>query len=264
MGAATSLAELRDVKLGYRTGSIRRVYVEVVHGVSFGVVRGQTLGIVGESGSGKSTIGRALLGDVLILGGTVHFDGEDITNASRAWHRELARRIQPISQDPYAALNPARTVGDTLAEGPRLGLGVPAADASERVEQALADVGLSGDVLTRYPAQFSGGQRQRIGIARALAMRPDLVVCDEPTSSLDLSAQAQVLNLLLDLQRDSGLTYIFISHDLPVVRLMSDVIAVVHDGRVVEYGPAEDIATAPRHPYTQRLLDAVPSPYPER
>ncbi|MEV5846973.1 ABC transporter ATP-binding protein [Streptomyces sp. NPDC051985] len=259
-GAA--LLDVHDLTVTYRAAGRRGDGVRAVRGVDLTVRRGETVGLVGESGSGKSTIGSAILGLVPATGGRLAFDGTDITHSTRADRRLLARRMQVVFQDPYGSMNPAHTVGDTLAEALRYNLGLPEDTIRERVRAALADVGLPPGAAHRYPAAFSGGQRQRIAIARALVMEPDFVVCDEAVSALDLSVQAQVLNLLARLKRTRGLSYLFISHDLAVVRHLSDTIVVLYAGRVVERGPAARVADRPAHPYTRALLAAAPVPDP--
>jgi oligopeptide/dipeptide ABC transporter ATP-binding protein len=255
------LVEVSGLTVRY-PGYGRRSPVTAVDGVSFTVGRGRTVGVVGESGSGKSSLGSALLGLVPTAGGTIRFDGRDITGADRAERRELARSMQIVFQDPYGSMNPACTVGATLGEALRHNIGLNAADTRSRLAAAVQEVGLSESVLDRYPGQFSGGQRQRLAIARALAMRPSFVVCDEAVSALDLSVQAQVLNLLVRLKDRHGLGYLFISHDLAIVRYLSDEIVVLYAGRVVESGPAHIVGDAPGHPYTRTLLAAAPVPDP--
>lgn len=233
-----------------------------LHNVSFDVRMGETVGLVGESGSGKTTIGRVILGMVQATAGRIVYAGEAITHATRARRRDLAREIQVVFQDPYGSLNPARTVGDTLSE-PLLSDGsLTRADRMARIKEVLARVGMPPDTAERYPAQFSGGQRQRIAIARAVVARPRLVVCDEPVSALDLSVQAQVLNLLNELQKSMGLALLFISHDLTVIRHVSHRTLVLYKGEIVERGETEQVHTAPQHPYTQALLAAAPVPDP--
>ena len=244
------------------TVTYRRATTTAVDAASFEVDPGETLGLVGESGSGKSSIGSAILGVAPVTGGRIVFDGEDITHASTARRRELSRRIQVVFQDPYGSLNPARTVGDTIGEGLRYAHGLTAAETDRRVAAALEEVGLPTTAAQRYPANFSGGQRQRIAIARAVVGRPDFIVCDEPVSALDLSVQAQVLNLLARLRADHGLSYLFVSHDLSVVRHLSDRVLVLRRGQVVEQGAAEVISTTPSHPYTRALIAAAPVPDP--
>jgi oligopeptide/dipeptide ABC transporter ATP-binding protein len=253
------LLRLREVSVGYRS---RHGEVLAVNGVNLDVERGRTVGLVGESGSGKSSLGNAIVGLVPVSGGSIEFDGADITNTSHAERRLLARRIQVVFQDPFGSMNPTRTVGDTLGESLRFNLGLDGAAVQQRVQAALADVGMSESVLTRYPSQFSGGQRQRIAIARAIAVEPDFIVCDEPVSALDLSVQAQVLNVLAELRTRRQLSYLFVSHDLSVVRYLSDEIAVMFAGRIVERGAAEAVADTPRHPYTRALVASAPVPDP--
>jgi ABC-type oligopeptide transport system ATPase subunit len=239
-------------------------HVKAVDGVSFEIEAGRTLGLVGESGSGKSTTAYATLQLLRPTAGSVRFDGRELTALRGEELRRMRREMQIVFQDPYASLNPRLTVGRIVAEPLRAhGLGTRRSRRAS-VARLLELVGLDPSYTNRYPHEFSGGQRQRIGIARALALNPRLIVCDEPVSALDVSIQAQILNLLKDLQRDLGLTYLFIAHDLAVVRGMSDTIAVMHEGRIVEQGPAEDVYTNPRSDYTRALLAAVPVPDPAR
>ena len=254
------LLEVRRATVEYPLKG-RRVLLALKR-VSLTIAAGETLGLVGESGSGKSTLGRVVLGMTRPESGEVIFEGEDITCASRARRRALAQDIQVVFQDPFGSLNPARTIGATLAEPLLNNSSLTRADRSKRVAEALAQVGLPADAAERYPAQFSGGQRQRIAIARAVIGRPKLVVCDEPVSGLDLSVQAQVLNLLNDLQRRLGLALLFISHDLMVVRHVSHRVAVLYHGEIVEEGEASDLMHAPKHPYTRALIAAAPVPDP--
>ncbi|MET0953119.1 MAG: ABC transporter ATP-binding protein [Aeromicrobium sp.] len=256
---AEALVETKDVQVRYGRG--RRTHV-AVDGVDLTVSAGETVGLVGESGSGKSSLGNAILGMVPVSGGDVWFDGERITGATRADRRRLSRRMQVVFQDPYGSMNPARTIADTLAEPLHHTLRLSRADIDGRIEQALSDVGLETSVLRRYPGDFSGGQRQRIAIARAIALEPDFLVCDEAVSALDLSVQAQVLNVLARLRAERGLAYLFISHDLSVVRFLADRIVVMYAGRVVEQGPSTAVIDRPAHPYTQLLLSAAPVPDP--
>jgi len=255
----TPLLEIRGLRVDYGRGRRRTTAVD---GVDLDIAAGETLALVGESGSGKTTIGNAVLGVVPVAAGTIRFDGEDIAHATPRRRRELTREIQVVFQDPYGSLNSMRTIRQTLVE-PLIAHGrAGAASARTQVEAALHSVGLDPDAADRYPGEFSGGQRQRIAVARALMLRPRLIVCDEPTSALDLSVQAQVLNLLKGLQRDLGISYLFITHDLALIRHVAHRVAVLFRGRVMETGPVDRVSDAPEHPYTRSLLAAAPVPDP--
>jgi peptide/nickel transport system ATP-binding protein len=261
----TPLLEVVDLVKHYRpTGLFGRSAppVRAVEGVSFAVSRGETLGLVGESGCGKTTVGRTLLRLQEATSGTVRFEGADLLALDPAALRQVRRRLQIIFQDPYSSLNPRRTVGQAVAEGLEIHRLVPPREISRRVAALLEEVGLDPSHAERYPHEFSGGQRQRIGIARALAVEPAFIVCDEPVSALDVSVQAQVLNLLADLQARRGLSYLFIAHDLAVVRQIARRTAVMYLGRIVETGPTDEVLSRPKHPYTRALLSAVPEPDP--
>jgi oligopeptide/dipeptide ABC transporter ATP-binding protein len=231
--------------------------------VSLTIPRGKTLGLVGETGSGKSTLARCIAGLIPVTSGTVTFDGRDITNLSRRRMIPFRREIQMIFQDPYGSLNPRRRVGAIISDPFAIHKTVTKGERKRKVQELMERVGLNPEHYNRFPAEFSGGQRQRIGVARALALRPKLIICDEPVSALDVSIQAQVLNLLADLQRDFGLSYLFIAHDLEVVRHVSDAVNVMYLGRIAEAGPKELVYNSPRHPYTAALLSAAPAADPE-
>ena len=269
MSTNEALLQVRDLRKEFPVKSgfvMERVThsVKAVDGVSFEIAEGRTLGLVGESGSGKSTTGYCVLQLIKPTAGSIRFQGKELTELGREQMRKMRRELQIVFQDPYSSLDPRMTVGDIVAEPLEVhGVG-GRRDRRARVRELLDVVGFNPDYSNRYPHEFSGGQRQRVGVARALALNPSLIVCDEPVSALDVSIQAQILNLLKDLQRDFGLTYLFISHDLAVVRSMSDDIAVMKDGKIVETGTADDVYEHPKHEYTRTLLTAVPVPDPKR
>jgi oligopeptide/dipeptide ABC transporter ATP-binding protein len=263
--ATEPLLVVRDLVKHYTSGGLFARGgrpVRAVDGVSFDVGRAETLALVGESGCGKSSVGRTVLRLQEPTSGEALFEGVDIFGLDRVALRRLRRRMQIIFQDPYSSLNPRMTVGAAIAEGIEIHRLARGADIGRRVSALLQEVGLDPAYARRYPHEFSGGQRQRIGIARALAVEPSFIVCDEPVSALDVSVQAQVLNLLADLQRDRGLSYLFIAHDLAVVRQIAQRAAVMYLGRIVEVGATEALLAAPRHPYTVALRSAVPVPDP--
>jgi peptide/nickel transport system ATP-binding protein len=254
--ATGPLLSVRDLRVAF-TARGRRRAVEVLHGVDLDIEPGQTHGLVGDSGSGKTTIGRAVLGLVTPSSGSIRFDGREIGGLRGRARQSLSRDIQVVFQDPYTSLNPSLTVGDTLSE-PLLGQGLTRRAARSRVAELVERVHLPADSLDRYPREFSGGQRQRIAIARAVVVRPRLIVCDEPVSALDLSTQRTVLDLLKEVQDASDVAYLFISHDLAVVRHVSDVVSVINGGDIVEHGDAAQVTERPRDPYTRRLLLSAP------
>ncbi len=255
-----ALLQVEGLAVRYGTG---KNAFTAVSDITLEIAPGETLGLVGESGSGKSTIGKAILGLEKVHAGSVRFMGRDITKDSLKQRKKSAAELRVVFQDPYSSLNPDMTIGDTLVEPLRLE-GVAAADALERARDVLAKVGLNPDWTNRFPRNFSGGQRQRIAIARALIVNPKLIVLDEPVSALDLSTQAQVLNLLADLAKTEGVGFLFIAHDLDVVRFLSDRVVVLYKGRIMETGPMESVFQNPRHPYTQGLVAAAPVPDPAK
>lgn len=262
------LLQVNDLKVHFpiKAGVLRRQVgtIKAVDGVSFQVLPGETVGLVGESGCGKTTTGRAIAGLVNITEGSVVFDGRDITGLGRRALRSVRRDLQYIFQDPYSSLNPIRTVGDIVAEPLRIHGLFDDYGGDDYVDELFSLVGLSPSLRNRYPREFSGGQRQRIGIARALALKPKLLILDEPVAALDVSIQAQIVNLLQDLQHKLGLTYLFIAHDLTVVEHISTRVAVMYLGSLAELAPSEELYKEPLHPYTRALLSAVPVPEPTR
>jgi oligopeptide/dipeptide ABC transporter ATP-binding protein len=254
--------EVRDVDMAFRTGAVTQ---QVLHKVSFSIRPGETLGLVGESGSGKSTMGRILVGLYVPTGGSVRLFGRPITGPERRGNLAAVRsRLQFVFQDPHSALNPRMRIGDSVGEPIDIAGGHSRRGRNDRIRALLEMVGLPRDSAERFPHEFSGGQRQRIVIARALALQPSFIVCDEPVSALDVSMQAQIVNLLMDLQEKLGLSYLFIAHDLAVVRAIAHRVAVLYAGSIVEVAPKADLYRAPQHPYTRALLDAVPRPDPFR
>ena len=254
------LLTVEDLRVQFegREGMFRKSCVRAVDGVSFALERGESLGLVGESGCGKTTLGRSILGLIRPASGRIVFNGEDVSSLKGAKLKAFRRSAQIIFQDPYDSLNPRLSVNSVLSEVLRIHRIVPAGRRPERIRELLEAVGLNPGYSARYPHEFSGGQRQRVGIARALAVNPVMIIADEPVSSLDVSVQVQILNLLKDLQGRMGLSYIFVAHDLAVVRYMCDRIMVMYIGKIVETSPAGDLFERPSHPYTQALLSAVP------
>jgi oligopeptide/dipeptide ABC transporter ATP-binding protein len=265
---AANLLQVRDLKVHFplRRGVLGRVanHVKAVDGISLDIAEGETVGLVGESGCGKTTAGRALLRLIEPTAGTVHFDGKDLSRSSAAELRTIRRDMQIIFQDPFSSLNPRLTVGAIIGEGLSIHGNLARDERVEAIRQTMEKCGLDPDYMNRYPHEFSGGQRQRIGLARALVLQPRFIVCDEPVSALDVSIQSQIINLLVELKRALGLAYLFIAHDLSVVEYISDRVAVMYLGRIVEIAPSEQLYRRPLHPYTQALLSAVPIPDPER
>ena len=261
--AGGDLLTVDNLVVEYPGKGLRAKPFRALDNVSIRIGHGETLGLVGESGSGKTTLGRALLGLAPVTEGAIRFNGDDISHAGRGKRRALSRDLQVVFQDPYTSLNPSMTVGDILSE-PLTVQGRSRSDARKRVREVLDQVGLPQDTIGRLPREFSGGQRQRVAIARALALSPKLIVCDEPVSALDLTTQARVLDLFLQIQRDTGVSYLFVSHDLDVVRHISHRVAVMYRGEIVEQGVATQVTETPAHPYTQRLLLASPVPDPDR
>lgn len=259
----TKLLEVKDLVVEYPKKTLFGKPSRILHSVSASLEHGKTLGLVGESGSGKTTLGRAILGLAPVTEGTIHLEGKDISHATRSERRVLSKDLQVVFQDPYTSLNPSMEIGAILAE-PLQVQGMKGEVATKRIKELLDQVGLPNDAIRRLPREFSGGQRQRVAIARALALSPKLIVCDEPVSALDLTTQARILDLFLQIQKDTGVGYLFVSHDLDVVRHISHNIAVMYKGEIVELGEAEQVSRKPAHPYTQRLLMASPVPDPDR
>ena len=253
----SNLLEVKDLKKYFKTP---RGLLHAVDGVSFGIEEGKTLGVVGESGCGKSTLGRVILHLLDSTDGKIFFEGEDVTEVSGKKLRELRTKMQIIFQDPFSSLNPRMTVSQTIAEPLKIKGGMSKEQINQRIQELMETVGLADRLVNTYPHELDGGRRQRIGIARALALNPKFIVCDEPVSALDVSIQAQILNLMMDLQENLGVTYIFITHDLSVVRYISHDILVMYLGKVVEMTSSQELFRQPLHPYTKALLSAVPQP----
>jgi peptide/nickel transport system ATP-binding protein len=256
----TELLTIDNVEVTYKGKGLKKDF-KALKGVSLDIRAGECVGLVGESGSGKTTLGRAVLGLAPVTGGSIKLEGREIAHASRAERRDLSKDIQVVFQDPYSSLNPSMTIEQILAE-PLTVRDVSRVDANARVRELLEAVGLPSDAANRRPREFSGGQRQRIAIARALALDPKLIVCDEPVSALDLTTQARVLDLFLEIQERTGVAYLFISHDLAVVRHLSHRVAVMYQGEIVEWGDGEQVSSNPQHAYTKRLMMAAPVPNP--
>ncbi|TDL33445.1 ATP-binding cassette domain-containing protein [Arthrobacter nitrophenolicus] len=257
-----TLLDVKDLVVEYPSKRFRAEPFRALKGVSIDIGPGETVGLVGESGSGKTTLGRAVLGLAPVTKGEMRYNGRDISHLHRRERRSLSSEIQVVFQDPYSSLNPSLTIEQILAE-PLTASGTPAAAARSRIRDLLERVGLPAAAKDRLPREFSGGQRQRIAIARALALDPKLIVCDEPVSALDLSTQARVLDLFIDIQERTGVAYLFISHDLAVVRHISHRVAVMYHGEIVETGDGDQVTARPEHPYTQRLFLAAPVPNPD-
>jgi peptide/nickel transport system ATP-binding protein len=258
-----TLLDVKDVVVEYPLKGFRREPFKALKGVSLDIRPGETVGLVGESGSGKTTLGRAVLGLAPVTGGSIKYRGQEISKASRAQRKELSHEIQVVFQDPYTSLNPSMTIEQILTE-PLTVRKVEREAANKRVADLLDQVRLPQGAAHRLPREFSGGQRQRVAIARALALDPKLIVCDEPVSALDLSTQARVMELFIEIQERTGVAYLFVSHDLAVVRHLSHRVAVMYHGEIVEWGDGEQVTGAPEHPYTQRLFMAAPIPDPDR
>ncbi len=259
----SNVLDVKNLDVTYPAKGFGKTGFKALNDINIHVGQGETLGLVGESGSGKTTLGRAILGLAPVTAGSIDFLGKDISHASRRERRDLSRDLQVVFQDPYTSLNPSMEIGQILAEPLQI-QGLDGAAATKRIAELLDQVGLPSDALHRLPREFSGGQRQRVAIARALALSPKLIVCDEPVSALDLTTQARILDLFLQIQKDTGVSYLFVSHDLDVVRHISHRVAVMYKGEIVEQGPASQVTVHPTHPYTQRLLMASPVPDPDR
>jgi ABC-type glutathione transport system ATPase component len=259
----SNVLDVKNLDVTYPAKGFGKTGFKALNDINIHVGQGETLGLVGESGSGKTTLGRAILGLAPVTAGNIEFLGQDISHATRNERRVLSRDLQVVFQDPYTSLNPSMEVGQILAEPLQI-QGMDGAAATKRIAELLDQVGLPTDALHRMPREFSGGQRQRVAIARALALSPKLIVCDEPVSALDLTTQARILDLFLQIQKDTGVSYLFVSHDLDVVRHISHRVAVMYKGEIVEQGPASQVTVNPTHPYTQRLLMASPVPDPDR
>ena len=259
----SNVLDVKNLDVTYPAKGFGKTGFKALNDINIHVGQGETLGLVGESGSGKTTLGRAILGLAPVTAGSIDFLGKEISHASRRERRDLSRDLQVVFQDPYTSLNPSMEIGQILAEPLQI-QGLDGASATKRIAELLDQVGLPSDALHRLPREFSGGQRQRVAIARALALSPKLIVCDEPVSALDLTTQARILDLFLQIQKDTGVSYLFVSHDLDVVRHISHRVAVMYKGEIVEQGPASQVTVNPTHPYTQRLLMASPVPDPDR
>jgi ABC-type oligopeptide transport system ATPase subunit len=258
----STLLDIKDLVVEYPGKGFRAKPFQALKGISLDIKPGETVGLVGESGSGKTTLGRAVLGLAPVTGGTITYDGRDISHLSRRDRRTLSSEVQVVFQDPYSSLNPSLTIEQILSE-PLSARGTSSKEAKSRVRDVLERVGLPSNAASRLPREFSGGQRQRVAIARALTLDPKLIVCDEPVSALDLSTQARVLDLFIDIQERTGVAYLFITHDLAVVRHISHRVAVMYRGELVETGDCDQITARPQHPYTQRLFLAAPVPNPD-
>ena len=259
----SNVLDVKNLDVTYPAKGFGKTGFKALNDINIHVGQGETLGLVGESGSGKTTLGRAILGLAPVTAGSIDFLGKEISHASRRERRELSRDLQVVFQDPYTSLNPSMEIGQILAEPLQI-QGMQGDQAKRRIKELLDQVNLPKDALQRLPREFSGGQRQRVAIARALALSPKLIVCDEPVSALDLTTQARILDLFLQIQKDTGVSYLFVSHDLDVVRHISHRISVMYKGEIVEQGPAVKVSSNPDHPYTQRLLMASPVPDPDR